>query len=412
VNADERHAAAVAFERGDRILAARRPQDALPYLREASLIDPDNLLYRRARRLAQRDRFRSKSGGPWVGMQTAFARLRLQRALRRRDWQAIPVRAEEVLDLDVRVALAHEAVATDFEKRGMIDLAVWALEEALLCCPATASFQDRLHALYLRRGSFAQAAELLREPLSGDVAVRVDELEKEIESNPTETAPYIQLAEVVAAAGYSLKARARLQEGLMATRNSHEISMAIGKIELDAFRSDLATIEQMLQQQPADTNLQVMHRRLSREVLAREIDEWRHRSQRFPAEAIYRLELGVRLLRAGQFDEAIELFLALRGVPELAGRALLYAAYCHLNRKQTQKAAALLHEALVALGSDTSATKKEVLFLLAQHAVSVENLTEATAHVEELLRIDSQYKNVDELAAQLRQKLHKPSQLS
>jgi tetratricopeptide (TPR) repeat protein len=408
LNADERHAAAFAFEQGDRLLGAGHPEQALPFLRSACNIDPANLLYRRARRLAQRDRCRPLSHGLWTSVKLAAARLRLARALRVKHAQTIMQLAEAVLDLDVRVAPAHDALACAFERAGMRDQAIWALEQGMLVSSETQSLREKLYRFYVARGSFTQAAELKADP-PPTVDECTGDLLRQIECHSAEPAPYLAIAECYAKAGLMLKARRYLQEGLLATRNDFEIAMALTDIDLDVFRRDHEIVQQMLEADPASADLNSLQDRLLREILARETDQFRQRAQRFPAEPAHRVQLGIRLLKAGQFDEALETFLALRSDAQWSGRALLYAAYCHFNRGKLEKAAPLLHEALVALGPDAGATKKEVLYLLAEHYSSCGQWKEALAHAEELLRLDPRYREIEARTAVAREMLRQTS---
>jgi hypothetical protein len=88
-------------------------------------------------------------------------------------------------------------------------------------------------------------------------------------------------------------------------------------------------------------------------------------ADRFPGETIYRFELGVRLLKAGQFDEALAALEAVRHDERWRWRALVYAGYCQLNRRKWPLAAALFAEALPLVPAEEEATRRELLGLLA-----------------------------------------------
>src|SRR5262249_38968276 len=79
---DQRRAAAARYDRANAWLVARRPDRALPLLLECCRLDPANLIYRRALRVAQRDR------GPGRGLRAlgrgALARRRVRAAWRPR----------------------------------------------------------------------------------------------------------------------------------------------------------------------------------------------------------------------------------------------------------------------------------------------------------------------------------------
>src|SRR5262249_27406454 len=161
--------------------------------------------------------------------------------------------------------------------------------------------------------------------------------------------------------------------------------------DLDRFRQDLGEVNARLAQNERDSNLASLRERLQVEIQAREIDLWHQRADRYPAEPSFRVELGIRLLKAVRFDEALETFLQLRQDPNWGGRCLLYAAYCHLNCRQWRKAEPLLREALTRFGPEDAASKKEVLYLLAQNAAEAGRWEEAVSLGENLAQQDPDY---------------------
>ena len=59
--------------------------------------------------------------------------------------------------------------------------------------------------------------------------------------------------------------------------------------------------------------------RLRKEINTRELELHRRKAERFPTEMSHRYEAGVRLLRGGQVDEAIQELQAVRGDPRCVG---------------------------------------------------------------------------------------------
>src|SRR5208282_4805662 len=107
-----------------------------------------------------------------------------------------------------------------------------------------------------------------------------------------------------------------------------------------------------------------------------------------------RLELGVRLLRAGQTDEAILELQAARSDPRQRWRALLYLGYCFKSRNNWRLAQRNFEEALQNLPMGEDGTKKELLFQVAQGAADAGDLTKAIDTAYELANLDFGYRDI------------------
>src|SRR5207244_10790976 len=115
---------------------------------------------------------------------------------------------------------------------------------------------------------------------------------------------YLQLSAYYRKNGQLDQARALLSKGLAPTGNSFELQTELADLEIEPFRQNLAITEQRLEEN-ADDELRRIRVRLLKEINARELELYRMRAERYPTDMAHRLELGVRLLRAGQVDEAI-----------------------------------------------------------------------------------------------------------
>jgi hypothetical protein len=102
-------------------------------------------------------------------------------------------------------------------------------------------------------------------------------------------------------------------------------------------------------------------------VQAQEIGHLYQQADRNPTELKYRFALAVRLLKAGQFEEALAAFRQSAADEHLRWRSLVYAAYCHINCRHWAQARPLLEEALPMI-PETEMMRREVQSLLNQHA--------------------------------------------
>jgi tetratricopeptide (TPR) repeat protein len=163
------------------------------------------------------------------------------------------------------------------------------------------------------------------------------------------------------------------------------------------FRRDLALTEQRLKAAPQDEDLRQIRTGLMREINSRELDLYRRKADRFPTEMVHRFELGVRLLRAGQIDEAIRELQAARADPRQHGRALLYLGYCFKSRNNWRLARRNFEEALQGLPAGEDAVRKEILFQLAQGCAEAGDLAAAVDLGMELANLDFAYRDIGQL---------------
>ena len=136
---------------------------------------------------------------------------------------------------------------------------------------------------------------------------------------------------------------------------------------LREFRQDAAIAEQKVAEQPDNTELQTTLAHLRHEIQAQDIDLLRQKVDRNPGDTAAKLEFGIQLLKAGQFDAALEIFLTLRTDPQLGWRAFVYAGYCHLNAGRWRRAKPLFTEALPLIPAGAEATREAVRRLLAEN---------------------------------------------
>lgn len=218
-----------------------------------------------------------------------------------------------------------------------------------------------------------------------------------IETNPKNANIYLQLAIVYKKAEQFDKARDILQQGLEATGNSFDIAQEMLDLAIDPFRRDLAIAEERLSKKSGDADLQQIKAKLAKEINTRELELHRQRSDRYPTDNAARFEMGLRLLRAGQFDEAIKELQAVRADPRHLGKATFYLAMCFKSRKNWRLAQRNFEEALQHLAAGDDALRKEAMFLLAAGYAEAGEIDRAIDLGCELANLDYNYKNIGAL---------------
>jgi tetratricopeptide (TPR) repeat protein len=225
----------------------------------------------------------------------------------------------------------------------------------------------------------------------------VANLMERIKTNPKNANVYLQLAGVYKKAGQFDKAKKLLQEALAPTGNSFDIAQELLDLDIEPLRRDLAIAEERLRKNPKDPELQQIRGKLAKEINTRELELHRQRSDRYPTDTAARFEMGLRLLRAGQLDEAIKELQAIRNDPRHHGKAVFYLGLCFKTRNNWRLAQRNLEEALQHLASGDDFLRKEAMFILAVGYAETGEVDRAIDLGCELANLDFNYKNIGAL---------------
>src|SRR5256885_14065011 len=101
------------------------------------------------------------------------------------------------------------------------------------------------------------------------------------------------------------------------------------------------------------------------------------KTDRSPTVLVQGLDLGVRLMRAGQMEEAISELQLVRKDPRLVGKAAMYLGFCFRNRNNWRLAERNFRDALKNLPAAEEASRKEVMFQLATGTADAGDLSAA-----------------------------------
>jgi tetratricopeptide (TPR) repeat protein len=472
---EHRRVAAGQFERANQVIATGNYDYGIRLLLSCCRLDPANLIYRQALRRTEKTKFKNNMRGSWhARVSTLPLRTKIKAALRAADYPKVLDLGEQVLMRNPWDTGAQLDMAEAADSIGLLDVAVWTLEQARHKDPRDVIVNRFLARLYEKRGNFAQAIalwELVRRDDPGDIEAqtkskdlaahetiargRYDEpaaknaeapaegagepapapgpharppssaemralrgrpttpspegapvergareaaqVRARIEADPTNPNDYLQLATLHRKNDHLEQARAVLQEGLGPTGNSFEIAVELADLEIETFRRDLALTEARLRDAPQDEGLRQIRLGLMREINSRELELYRRKADRYPTEMAHRFELGVRLLRAGQVDEAIRELQTARSDPRQKWRSLLYLAHCFKTRNNWRLAKRNFEECLQLLPPSEATTRKEVLFQLAQGSADAGDLAGAVEMAHELANLDFGYKEIGRL---------------
>jgi tetratricopeptide (TPR) repeat protein len=431
-------------------------------LLKCCLLDPANLIYRQALRRTQRAKYMNNLRGSRLAWLTTWPiKARLKAARRTKDYLKVLEFGERILVRNPWDVPTQMTMAESMDELGWLDMAIWTLEQARHKKVDDVHVNRALALLLEKRGNFTQAMSLWLQikkvkPTSEEAAEKLKDLavhdtiqrgrfegalgggpspanpgaksdeeeamaehaadateepalpsrvareaapiHKRIESDPTHLDSYLQLAKVYRRAQELENAKHVLEEGLGPTGNAFELRLELTDVEIEPFRKNLAVTEKKLEEQPDDDRLRQMRIRLRKEINTRELEFHRLKADRYPTELVHRLEIGIRLLRAGLIDEAIQELQAARHDPRARWHTLYYLGHCFKTRNNWRLAQRNFEEALqtIATGGDPG-KRKELLFLLAEGYAQNGELARAIDLGTDLANEDFSYRDIGRL---------------
>lgn len=498
INAEHRRVAVGKYERANQVVATGNFDYGIHLLLDCCKIDPSNLGYRQALRRTEKAKYRNNLRGSLFARLTSWPiRARMKTALRARDYLKVLEYGERILmrnpwDVGAQLDMAEAA-----DTLGLLDLAIWNLEQARQKHAFNPHLNRALAHLYEKRGNYTQAIalwELIRKVKPGDVAAQhkikdlaaddtiirgqyqaviqsgeessepqdppatsetnippagaarrpnkdstdeapaawwlrengtpppptkgapaaaaesgetrgvTDRLEREaapirarLKEDPTSPYLYLQLSAVYRRGEDFDKARAVLQEGLGATGNAFELSAQLADLDIEPFRRNLAVAEEKFKADPENAELRRLRARLRKEINTRELELHRQKADRYPTEMSHRYEVGVRLLRVGQVDEAIRELQASRADPRNRWQSLLALGHCFKTRNNWRLAERNYEEALKNLPIGEMNPRKEILYEIAVGCAEANDLNKAIEMATELANIDFSYRDIGRL---------------
>ena len=468
VSAENRRVAAERFDRANQVAGTGDFDYGIQLLLICCKLDPSNMLYRQTLRRTQKAKFNNNLHGSRLSMvTTARTRARLKNAKRNREYLKVLEYGEEILsrnpwDMSAQMDMAEAADAV-----GLTNMAIFMLDQGRQKYPKDPTLNRALARLFEKTGNFSHAItlwQLVNEAVPGDVEAShkakdlaasetiqrgnydgsgssekptmivggmgasapkhnaaVDRVSRDaapllarIEANATEPNLYIQLAAVYRRHNQPDRARAALEKGLGPTGTSHQIQLELFELDLEPFRRNLVIAEDKIREHasagdtdegPSIDDLKKIRARLVKEINSREVEIFRIRSDRNPLDLSFRLELGQRLLRADQIDQAIVELQQAKKDPKNVGRASLYLGFCFKRRNNWRLAQRNFEDAMAQIPESDEANRKEVMFQLAQGHAEAGDFAKALDLGHDLANLDYAYRDIGKLIDQWQDRL-------
>jgi tetratricopeptide (TPR) repeat protein len=454
---EHRRIAAERFEHARRAVTSGNHDYAVQLLLTCCKLDPANLIYRQELRKQQKAKHKNNMrGGFFAFLTTRKPKAKLKWAKRGRDYNRVLEHGEQVLARNPWDTGAQLDMAGAADALGLIDVAIFILTQAREKDHKDVTVNRALARLLEKRGNFTEAIKIweqvrqkvpsdaeaghkakdlaasetiqrgkyekaiksespvVKTVLEAQAAAVIDKAEREldalkakIDAEPTQPGAYMQLSALHRKQNRPEKAAEVLQKGLAATGRDFQIQVELSELELEPFRKNLALTDAQLKEEPEDEELRKVRVRLLKEINTRELELLRLKSDRQPGDLNLRMDLGVRLLRAGQTDEAIGELQQVRKDPRLLGKAAMYLGFCFKAKNNWRLAERNFQEAIKNLPAGEDASRKEVMFQLATGSAEAGDLSAAVDVGHELANQDYLYRDIGRLLDEWQTKLQK-----
>ena len=158
---EHRKVAAGQFERANQVIATGNFDYGIRLLLSCCRLDPANLIYRQALRRTEKTKYRNNLRGSWhARFSTLPVRTKIKAAKRAADYIRVLELGESLLARNPWDTGAQLDMAEAADQLGLLDIAVWILEQARHKDPRDVIVNRFLARQYEKRGNFAQAIAL------------------------------------------------------------------------------------------------------------------------------------------------------------------------------------------------------------------------------------------------------------
>jgi tetratricopeptide (TPR) repeat protein len=158
---EHRRITATQYERANQVVASGNYDYAISLLLTCCKLDPANLTFRQKLRQIERAKYNNNLRGSSLAGLTGWpVRMRLKSALRSRKYLKALEAGERLLTRNPWDVPAQMAMSRAAEELGLMDLAVWFLEQARIKQTLDPVLNRALAQLYEHRGNFTQAMAL------------------------------------------------------------------------------------------------------------------------------------------------------------------------------------------------------------------------------------------------------------
>lgn len=219
-------------------------------------------------------------------------------------------------------------------------------------------------------------------------------LKEALEADPTTAENYIHLADIFLRENRFDEAERLLGEGANACGSGNlQIRSRIEDVQLRRVAHQCTVAEQRYEQDPTEEAKQLAHRyRVQANQV--ELETYAARVERDPTNIRLKVELGLRLKRAGKVREAISTFQAARSDSKRSGYVLVELGECFQHIEQYKLALSHYEQAVEAIDEDEDEIYRKALYRAGVLATGMQEFDRAERHLSNLAALDYGYRDV------------------
>jgi tetratricopeptide (TPR) repeat protein len=421
---------------------------AIDMYKQACKIVPDNVIYRQALRAVQRKKFNNEPSkvGMLVGARNQPLRMRAKSARSKGNHDyALEVCEDAFTNNPWDIAAAREA-SEAAEAAGYLPLAEWFMEsvqaqatdadffrhaahvfeinehwqKAIACWeqvkklnPNEENANRQINALSanatIKRAGLTESIGKKATTAVGDsaeeTAAKLERLkqeqlspelkwQKEIQENPNQVWPYLNLAEHYRNRSQLEAAEKILAHGIKANPKDPMLSQVYAEVQISRMKRAIDSYSQRLKERPDDTSTKAKLEQVSKLLSDYEIKEYRRRLALSPEDTNLHFQLGLSLARAGLHDEAIAEFQQARSSPTHKVQAMLQMGLSFEANGALKLAERSYRDALKAVETADTPNQNALNYRLGRVAEAQGNHQAAEEHYNEVAANDYTYLDV------------------
>lgn len=220
------------------------------------------------------------------------------------------------------------------------------------------------------------------------------QLERKIAKDPSNISFYMELADLHAKEERFTEAEAVLKRALEASGGSLEVREYLEDTELRHARHQVEIAEKRAKAENTDEAIELCNK-MKNELNSKELEIYRNRSERYPNNLGFKYELGVRLYKARNFQEAIRVLQEARSDQKRKGNVLFYLGVCFEAIKQYKLALNHYEESIENFGDRDLEQRKQAMYRAGIVAMDrVKDFEKAEKHLNSLAGYDFSYKDL------------------
>lgn len=223
-----------------------------------------------------------------------------------------------------------------------------------------------------------------------------DKLKRQIGKEPQQIANYLDLAQIYVNSERYREAEAVLVKALEISNNNPDVRERLQDAQQSNLQRRVADAEKKARESRSEEDV-LEYRRLRKKLRVLEMEVYKFRCERYPANLLYKYELGLRYQALAQPGEAIKQFQLAKTEPRRKGYCLLNLGQCFEQVKQSRLALSHYQQAIEEIPDRDTDNKKLALYLAGRLALKVGDKDAAHQYLSTLAQLDFGYKDVSAL---------------